>query len=533
MARSPTDGSTLNQAFATAGSHTVTARVTDDGSRPDRHFRTGHSSRSPIRTRPLTRSPGPARLNKGQAGTFTVTASDVDGDPLTYAWTAAGGTLTGTGNARDISFATSGAKTVSVQVTDGFGGSVTTQTPVTVANRPPTVPAGTPTTLNIGVQGTLTASATDPDGDPLAYAWTVVGGSSGSYTSLSTTGDTFKPTFSDAGSYTVSARVDDGDGGVVTRSFAVTVPNKPPTVDFSWTPKVVQKGDVVTFTSDSVDPDGKPLAKQEWDLDGDGNYNDGFGDTATRTYTTSGSRTIGLRVTDQDGGVSVGHLVLVPGNHPPQAAFTASPASPVVGQAVTFSSTSKDSDGRVASLAWDLNGDNVFNEGTGTTASTTFTAVGTYRVGLKVTDDDGGSDVTFVSVAVKPASGVLGASSISKLKILKPFPKVRFAGRLTSRGARITLLSVRAPKGAKISISCKHGCPHSKLARLARNVRVKSMQGTYRVGATLVITVTKSGAIGKYTKITIKRGKSPKRTDRCLWPKSKKPRSCPTGVGLS
>jgi hypothetical protein len=32
----------------------------------------------------------------------------------------------------------------------------------------------------------------------------------------------------------------------------------------------VEKGDVVTFTSDSVDPDGKPLAKQEWDLDGDG-----------------------------------------------------------------------------------------------------------------------------------------------------------------------------------------------------------------------------------------------------------------------
>ena len=106
---------------------------------------------------------------------------------------------------------------------------------------------------------------------------------------------------------------------------------------------------------------------------------------------------------------------------------------------------------------------------------------------------------------------------------------MRFAGGLTGAGARIKLLTVRAPKGAKISITCKKGCPRSKLARLARDVRLKSMQGSYRAGAVLVITVTKSNAIGKYTRITIQRGKAPKRIDRCLWPKSKKPRACPAG----
>ena len=59
------------------------------------------------------------------------------------------------------------------------------------------------------------------------------------------------------------------------------------------------------------------------------------------------------------------------------------------------------------------------------------------------------------------------------------------------------------------------------------------MQGRYRAGAQLVVTVTKSNAIGKYTRITIQRNKAPKRIDRCLWPKSKKPRACPPGVGLT
>src|SRR5262249_46956884 len=67
-----------------------------------------------------------------------------------------------------------------------------------------------------------------------------------------------------------------------------------------------------------------------------------------------------------------------PPNQAPSASFTQAPASPQAGQAVTFTDTSTDPDGTVASRGWDLNGDGVFAEGTDATATTTFAAAGTY-----------------------------------------------------------------------------------------------------------------------------------------------------------
>ena len=43
---------------------------------------------------------------------------------------------------------------------------------------------------------------------------------------------------------------------------------------------------------------------------------------------------------------------------------------------------------------------------------------------------------------------------------------------------------------------------------------------------TIRIFVTKAGTIGKFTSITIRGGKPPKRVDRCLMPGSMKPSQC-------
>jgi PKD repeat protein len=86
-----------------------------------------------------------------------------------------------------------------------------------------------------------------------------------------------------------------------------------------------------------------------------------------------------------------------PANEPPTASFT----SPCTALACSFdASASRDADGTIGSYAW------AFGDGasaTGLTAPHTYTAAGTYTVGLTVTDNAGATGTTTRSVMVAPA----------------------------------------------------------------------------------------------------------------------------------
>jgi hypothetical protein len=114
-------------------------------------------------------------------------------------------------------------------------------------------------------------------------------------------------------------------------------------------------------------------------------------------------------------------------------------------------------------------------------------------------------------------------------RVLRPFPLIRIRGRLTVRGARITLLSVRAPRGARIGAAC-HGssCPVSRLARTAAAIsRLRPFERELWAGTRLTFTVTRRGYIGKWTEIVIRRGAPPKRRDGCLDSDTRRHRRCP------
>jgi hypothetical protein len=113
-------------------------------------------------------------------------------------------------------------------------------------------------------------------------------------------------------------------------------------------------------------------------------------------------------------------------------------------------------------------------------------------------------------------------------RTMRPAPVVRFRGWLTSRGARLTLLTVRAPRGARIAVRCRGaGCPRERVVRMAALKRLRTYEARLRAGVRLVVRVTKPGFIGKHTVIRIRRGKAPTRRDRCLYPGSRKPAACP------
>lgn len=212
----------------------------------------------------------------------------------------------------------------------------------------------------------------------------------------------------------------------------------------------------------------------------------------------------------------------------PSASFKWIPGAPLTGESVTLISTSTDSSSPITSYAWAPSGNGVFAPGEAT-LTTSFAAPGAHVVQLRVTDAAGQSSTIAETIPV----------STAPVPLMQPFPVVRMAGSYNARGARITALSVLAPVGAKVAITCRGPhCPTKSLAFLA-TAGAKNKSGTVliifrrferslRGGVVLSIWVSKPGEIGKFTRFTIRRGKSPSRVDECLNPAGTVPIVCPS-----
>jgi plastocyanin len=316
--------------------------------------------------------------------------------------------------------------------------------------------------------------------------------------------------------------------------------------EFSWSPDPPVAKKTATFTA-VEDP---AIAAYEWDLDGDGTYNDASGREVKRTFQTARVYEVGLITIDVDTTVNEVRksVTVIPGNpasenQPPAASFVFFPAGPVAGEPITFVSTSSDPDSVIpaSGLAWDLNGDGAFDDAQGASTTTTFPAPGTYTVSLRITTNASAVATSVLNVGVPGAPG----SSVGQkaLSLLSPFPVVRIAGRVSRRGARIRRLTVNAPPGTAVKVRCRgRGCPFKRVLRTvsarakagralppSRVLRVRRLEGELlRPGATLSLFATRAGAVGKYTRFRILKAKPPRRTDKCLVPGSGAPVACPS-----
>ncbi len=193
-----------SHAYAAPGPFTVTLAVTDNESYSANTTRTVRVNAAPVAA--FTVSPATAYI--GVPVTFDATgSSDPDGDPLTFAWdfgdsgTAAGATAT-------HAYAAKGRFMVTLTVSDDLGATGQGSRGVDVGNRAPVItatdPAGATLTLAPGQARTFSVTATDPDGDALAYEWRVNGAVVG--------GNASSITFNESavGTYSVSVTVSDG-----------------------------------------------------------------------------------------------------------------------------------------------------------------------------------------------------------------------------------------------------------------------------------------------------------------------------------
>ena len=103
---------------------------------------------------------------------------------------------------------------------------------------------------------------------------------------------------------------------------------------------------------------------------------------------------------DMEGG-SVHRIVYTAANQPPTARIAASPTTGSAPLAVAFDGTgSTDPEGGALTYSWDLDGNGTFGDATGSTASYTYTADGTYTPSLRVTDSGGASATATTTISV-------------------------------------------------------------------------------------------------------------------------------------
>ena len=212
----------------------------------------------------------------------------------------------------------------------------------------------------------------------------------------------------------------------------------------------------------------------------------------------------------------------------PSASFSFSPGDPRADRPVRFESSSCDPDGRLASQAWDLDGDGAYNDATGAVVSKTFASTGPHEVGLRVTSRDGATDARRRTVVVDTEYAL---PRPDQARLMSPFPVVRLAGELIPNGARIGLLAVRAPVCARAAVSCSgNGCPkrrrQTKFVGRGR-LRFPRFETRLREGSVLAVRISKANLIGKITRFSVRIDRSPKRMDKCLRPGDSKGSPCP------
>src|SRR6267378_1207092 len=358
--------------YATGGTYTVTLTVTDN-------LGATNSASKSVTVGPVNQPPVAAFTQNcsGLACSFTSTSSDPDGSIASYSWTFGDG-ATATLQNPSNTYATGGTYTVTLTVTDNLGATNSASKSVTVGpvNQPP-VAAFTQNCS--GLACSFTSTSSDPDGSIASYSWTFGDGATATLQNPSNT-------YATGGTYTVTLTVTDNLGATNSASKSVTVGpvNQPPVAAFTQN----CSGLACSFTSTSSDPDGS-IASYSWTF--------GDGATATlqnpsNTYATGGTYTVALTVTDNQGATNTTSKSVTV-NRPPVANFTSSCSL----LACSFTSTSSDPDGPIASYSWTF--------GDGATAalqnpSHTYATGGTYTVTLTVTDNQGATNATSKSVTV-------------------------------------------------------------------------------------------------------------------------------------
>ena len=347
----------------------------------------------------------------GLTAAFTDTSTDSDGTIASRSWAFGDGTTSTAANPSKT-YAAAGTYTVTLTVTDNGGTSNTKSSQVTVSSATNAAPVANFTSTTSALTASFTDSSTDSDGTIASRSWDFGNGVSSTSTNPS-------HTYAAAGTYTVTLTVTDNAGATNTKTASVTVTAPVANVLTNGVAVTgITLASSATRTWTMVVPAGATNLKfATTGGTGDADLYVRFGSAPTTTTndckseTSTSTETCNI-ATAQAGtyyvmvlaynaisGVNLTGSYTAPGaNVAPTANFTVATS----GLTASFTDSSTDSDGTIASRSWNF-GNGVSS--TLTNPSHTYAAAGTYTVTLTVTDNGGLTHSKTSTVTVSGGSG--------------------------------------------------------------------------------------------------------------------------------
>ena len=231
-------------------------------------------------------------------------------------------------------------------------------------NRLPTVEIGENMQIYSGMQQTLYASSSDPDGLVVNWSWHITGPANSNIDMLFYTQEiTFLLNY--PGLYNINCIATDNLGGTASDSIFIEVLNRAPIVDLISVNGVQSKpedlgtvkvkiGKTIEFQCSANDYEDGLVTKYQWDFNGDGNIDaettDGLSNGyACYTYNNAGTYTVLLHVFDSSSTKTTVTFKIEVGNNDPPKVFV-DPIEGEIASDIKISGKASDSDGQVTAV---------------------------------------------------------------------------------------------------------------------------------------------------------------------------------------
>ena len=273
-------------------------------------------------------------------------------------------------------------------------------------------------------------------------------GQGGFFTTITDANGRYQSLAHNAGSFTIWADIPFGQRqtspvrgeGFVMHDFTIANANQTMTIDFGIfdptpngapnvtvpsTQMTVNMDSQVNFTARFNDGDGDTLCAATWNF-GDGSTANSL--NATHTYTTPGTRTATITVTDSRGATGSAQVRVTVQNVRPTVTLTANPTTMGICNATRLTGTAKDTASDRLTHRLTLGDGTTVN---GLTANRTYAKPGRYTARLVSTDRFGLTGQATVAITVQNTAPTVNARFASNASPIRITDVINFSGQVT------------------------------------------------------------------------------------------------------